>query len=270
MSSTAPRLPPELEFAVFSEAAKVSRQVHYTLLLVARRVCLWLEPLLYRTLFFGHEYRSPELSTMSLPRQSFLVVTVRHIVVCGNPPGAPLRLFSAVPHIAIGGPYRARDMRDAFFALTNLRSLATDPRIIADGCLTTADAVRPVFAVLTHLELFRRPPGVAEFCAALPCLTHVALNEDIDSWDDAEPVIDAILTKSTKLILLVVLEEPDELPLADCVSESLSDPRLVITTSVDWAEGALDMWSYWDAAREFLQGKANGLIAADQFRAWRC
>ncbi|KAF7292197.1 hypothetical protein MIND_01247000 [Mycena indigotica] len=265
MPSSSPALPPELELVIFRTAAKASLHTLYTLLFVARRTRLWLEPLLYATLRFGPEYKSPDLTTMDTSRQAFLADTVRHVIVSGYiniPPVEPLRICSNITHLALGFSTQDPVVREALLLLRHLRCLAFDPRVCQ---LMPSDAALPVFAGITRLELFYVVPGATDFCAALPRLTHLALNT-LD-----EGVIIKILAACPQLLLLVILQdEENPMGVLPRAPEALThDQRLVITAYVDWDEGALNRWNYWAVAEEFLAQKRSGAIPQTQFVADR-
>ncbi|KAF7292208.1 hypothetical protein MIND_01248100 [Mycena indigotica] len=269
MPSSSPALPPELELVIFQTAAKASLHTLYTLLLVARRTRLWLEPLLYQTLRFSREYKSPNLTAMDPSRHAFLAHTVRHVVISGHidadiPPFvAPLRICSQMTHLALGFSTYHPVVGAALLLLRHLRCLAFDPRVCQ---LTASDAALPVFAGLTHLELFKMLPDTAEFCAALPRLTHLALNTL------NEAAITQMLAACPRLELLVILQD-EENPMGVLLSAAPAalthDQRLVITAYVDWDEGVLDSWNYWAVAEEFLAQKRSGAIPKTQFVADR-
>ncbi|TFK74248.1 hypothetical protein BDN72DRAFT_833579 [Pluteus cervinus] len=60
-----PRLPPELEREIFELAARIDRAVCRSLLVVSKRVYLWIEPLLYETII--QDKRSGKEATFPLP-----------------------------------------------------------------------------------------------------------------------------------------------------------------------------------------------------------
>ncbi|KAH8818620.1 hypothetical protein DL96DRAFT_1621592 [Flagelloscypha sp. PMI_526] len=77
-----PRLPPELEQRIFVEAAEADgRKTLSTLLLVARRVHEWLEPLLYSFLSLEPSSSSHKVATLSQKSASFLSTSISSVLL---------------------------------------------------------------------------------------------------------------------------------------------------------------------------------------------
>ncbi|KAJ7059521.1 hypothetical protein C8F01DRAFT_1144892 [Mycena amicta] len=268
-----PQLPLELEREIFETTARLHPDMRYPLLFVARRVLIWIEPTLYRTLVFP-DHRLSTLLAVKPPE--FFAKTTRHVSI-GFPATEDavgiLKLCPAVTHLAIGSVGTDNDdkaLPAAFLELQQLRCLSFHPN---DVLLAPAEsATLPVFSSLTHLELLRNDNSVDDmesFCVALPALTHLALNEDYE--DPRWPLAERLLQRCQQLLLLVLLsgdeDEADEL--ADRVPEHLADARVVVTWYKDWDEGVLDCYTYWDVAGDFAARKRQGLIKESCFFAER-
>ncbi|KAJ7059516.1 hypothetical protein C8F01DRAFT_1144889 [Mycena amicta] len=249
--------------------------MRYRLLFVARRVLIWIEPLLYRTLHFDKASKFPSFPTKP---PHFFATHTRHVVLqsmqdqCRN--SELLKLCTGVTHVSLS-TLTPLDFHDFLYALRQIQYLAchSDEFALPGSIMGGQAATLPVFASLTHLELFDYEfhPLLVDFCACLPALTHLALNANNlgeDGWTRRETLL---LQRWTSLKLLVLLAESLDHAefLADNVPSSLSDVRFVITTwSEDWTEGASDCYSYWDVA-DFVAQKRRGLIKDSVFLAQR-
>ncbi|KAJ7366053.1 hypothetical protein DFH08DRAFT_162878 [Mycena albidolilacea] len=106
--NTTPMLPPELERTIFEFSASSDLRCILTLLLVAKRVRTWMEPLLYRRLsvshkdFLGHDdcdlirMSSNEcLNVLDSKPASFLRDHVRHLALTSVPHDTVARALSS-------------------------------------------------------------------------------------------------------------------------------------------------------------------------------
>ncbi|KAJ7059535.1 hypothetical protein C8F01DRAFT_1295482 [Mycena amicta] len=254
------RLPTELEREIFEITVRLHPEMRYKLLFVARRVLIWIEPLLYRTLIQVLD----KISTLPLKPQHLLAAHTRHIglLFMHDTTTEVLRLCTGITHAAIGELATTTEgFHDSFHALRQIQFLACHGDALCNSArLSKEDAALPVFASLTHLEFFDNelPTSLLDFCARLPVLTHLALNDTDSGWTTMEP----LLQRCTNLRLLVLLAvSQDEAGSIVCdVPRSLSDVRFVITWYKSWQEGALDCYSYWDVADDFVARKRRGFI----------
>ncbi|KAF7310232.1 hypothetical protein MIND_00396900 [Mycena indigotica] len=275
-----PRLPPEIEREIFETTAISSPRMCYPLLRVARRVCAWIEPMLYRTLMFHERSTSADLDKLSVAKsREYLARNVRHVIVSATWPGPgtaaeALRLFPGATHLALGNGHFEDDQQDA------LQAAFTDLRLhrlvcYANAVFPTRDALMaaaalPVFAQLTHLSLF--DIGWTEqqelFYATLPALTHLA-PPHLTSWRTFERLLRPQACR--RLEALVVFSHTD-------VPQGFADVRLVITiakpwsfgdSEETWAEGVFEVGSFWDVADDFIARKRAGLIPVNNYIAVR-
>ncbi|KAJ7699011.1 hypothetical protein B0H17DRAFT_317412 [Mycena rosella] len=79
MMATTPSLPTELERAIFELAANTSPSTIPTLLRVAQRVRIWLEPLLYRVLVFDNFKSGLNLREAIEAKSAHFLSAVRHV-----------------------------------------------------------------------------------------------------------------------------------------------------------------------------------------------
>ncbi|KAJ7059514.1 hypothetical protein C8F01DRAFT_1370429 [Mycena amicta] len=265
-----PWLPRELEREIFTMTARLHPDMRYRLLFVARRVLIWIEPTLYRTLVFRNHHRLSQLLTAK--SSEFFAKATRRVTLelrASDDAVGVLKLCSGVTHLAIGTYEYYEALHGAFLELRQLQRLAFHPPEILR--VPEEDAPHPVFSSLTHLELFDYTDySVNFFCAALPALTHLALN-GVVGW----PRPDILLADCKKLTLLVLLASTQhyaveiEAELEILADPSLADPRVVVTWYKTWDEGVLDCYSYWDVAGDFAARKRQGLIKESCFLAER-
>ncbi|KAJ7164272.1 hypothetical protein C8R46DRAFT_1099161 [Mycena filopes] len=241
-------IPPELECLIFELAAS-SRPVWIpSLMLVARRVKHWVEPILYRVVFVGSSgtcigegfsvfAKDRLLTTIANKSPSFLSHAIRNLNLdhAVEPPelaailDACTGLRNLVVNVSPGS---------ALLALTRLEHLCR-LEIVAE-VLLQLDATKPVFPSLTHLELSASHNGerpdlhVAETYAALhllPHLTHLALG--------MHPTADAALFTDDIRFVQVIYD---------------------IDYRLEWVRGADTGDDYWKVANAFIAAKRAGKI----------
>ncbi|KAJ7065778.1 hypothetical protein C8F01DRAFT_752234 [Mycena amicta] len=264
-------LPLELERATFEMAAALNPTCMPSLILVAHRVKIWIEPILYHALIVESESTThlsrvvteiPKLSSftaLSHARKDFLQQHVRSLcfIEPGNPQTIPellhlcsnittlfIRSFS--PH-AIRALFIAPSLADRP-AAPGLQRLTIDvSAIFIDGQI---DFSPSYFATITHLDLHDiSNAGMVSWAmeldsdwdtssnntipslAALPNLTHLAFH---DGKIPLHSCFD-ILKRCTRLVVLVLLEtRGDERRLRELVYVPLaSDSKFVMMTGVD-------------------------------------
>ncbi|KAJ6506754.1 hypothetical protein C8R45DRAFT_970432 [Mycena sanguinolenta] len=162
-----PHLPPELECRIFEIAALARPTGIPHLILVARRVKHWVEPLLYRVFFLSSEppYRNPPsygfpiitpstlLQLIAEKPPYFLQNTVKRIIVTGlidNPQMEPI--LAACSH-AFDYCYYTHKLRsaEALAQLHHLRRLTISLHGFLDCC--SIDSTHSILANITHLDL---------------------------------------------------------------------------------------------------------------------
>ncbi|KAJ7128812.1 hypothetical protein C8R43DRAFT_1027226 [Mycena crocata] len=255
-----PLFPPELEREIFEIAAREHLPGISVLLLVAHRVRIWIEPILYETLMFCYPLGAglPVISSKGILQlldsrpASFFHDSVRQLL-CADPTQLELETIlakcSGAHNIYIPGSSRL-----TFLSL--LKQMA--PRRLHVTSLfhlflpVLVDYSLPLFARLTHLDLSHwdflpESPNPA----ALPCLTHLAVQGPTASGHTA---IERALADCPHLRVLLVIRLN-----ATAVNHELSahfahDLRfvqmLVPDPIADWKSGAMggeDCWSKADA-----------------------
>ncbi|KAJ7485726.1 hypothetical protein FB451DRAFT_1363557 [Mycena latifolia] len=184
-----PCFPPELEREIFETAALQNVAMTSTLLVVARRVFAWVEPLLYRTIALDRSARSLGLKVAldskraSVPH--FLRDNVRQLYFDSIEDDRSLHdILSVCTGIQTLALVRYRDdpelLRD-LEALGDLRRLTANlgDQGIFDA-VESMDLRSPIFSNITHLDLFDDFTGIAELSywtdlTLLPALTHLSL-----------------------------------------------------------------------------------------------
>ncbi|KAJ7059545.1 hypothetical protein C8F01DRAFT_1144940 [Mycena amicta] len=256
-------LPPELEREIFEITVREHPEMRYPLLFVARRVYIWILPEIYRTLVFLRDGQHPNIPG---PWTSAGSVHVRHLVLSGHSGirsmhGDVLQVCTGVTHLLLGSSRYDEARREAFVQLRNLRRLVCYTRgVFRASTIAAQDAVLPVFAHLTHLELMDTisDEDVVDFCATLPSLTHLAVNGT--TW----PVLQKLLDVRKRLRTLIWLSSDRHgvRAMAAAAPQGFTDARLVFHVYNGWDEGALEGENYWSVAAEFLEDKRNGLHKA--------
>ncbi|KAJ6545395.1 hypothetical protein B0H19DRAFT_1167567 [Mycena capillaripes] len=273
-----PNLPPELERQIFEIAALLYPEYIPALILVAQRVKTWIEPMLYGVLYLCRT-PDPEKPIRQLP-----LATVRSLIE-----SRPASFFHThVRHIRLFEFYD--DVLDDIMkilavcdATVNLQLLlaSADSLLPCLGALplqrlavnlrtlfpSTIDFLHPVFAQITHLDLFDFEMNDVEWgswsaLAKMPQLTHLSfLNNLVPNtlWK-------AALThcKSLQVLAIMCSKKKDLDSYAPDGAELGSDPRFVMLVVadilVDWESGARGGQDHWVIADEFVCKRRAGEI----------
>ncbi|KAF7378441.1 hypothetical protein MSAN_00271000 [Mycena sanguinolenta] len=258
-----PRLPPELEHKIFEIAALARLRRVPTLMLVARRVKCWVEPLLYRVVqLYDHSaldaFGIPAFSVDAPERKSshffrhvrnlFIGTAIKEVAVkswllaCPNTTNL-YAMFDVTPEII-----------PCLSCFTSVRYLTIESR-----ALSLSSASFPLFLSVTHLELLDSIDDIDRVCgniALIPRLTHIALNKYLPSR-----LSHAALCNNGQLQCIVFLSAEmllDASPLLDdvrfvCIRET-------VQYWIDWLQGAVSGDDYWSLADTFLAARRAGEI----------
>ncbi|KAK7048975.1 tyrosinase central domain-containing protein [Favolaschia claudopus] len=153
------RLPTELERLVF-ECAAVNRSRIPTLLLVAHRVRIWLEPILYHLLLLNGIRSIESVLTVILSKPpSFLESAVRHLLLYSSPfslkPDTLSQFLHRCPGIislSLIGDITGPHLLPALAQMHTLKRLSIEMKLLFPD--SQVDLDHPLFASITHLELF--------------------------------------------------------------------------------------------------------------------
>ncbi|KAJ7182354.1 hypothetical protein C8R43DRAFT_966977 [Mycena crocata] len=265
-----PRLPTELEKEIFELVAENCFPGIPGLLLVAQRVKVWIEPMLYRTLIVAaselhgdivdkpRRIISPEkfLEVLNSRPASFLHHHVRHLFLCQFAIDEAEKILTkcgGVQDIVFSG-----STHPTFLPLLS----AIAPRRLD---MRLKDLFRPVaidlsnmlFSRLTHLcvdsydiDADNWQPWVG--LATLPCLTHLAFFSV-----DSPEFLTNTLTRCPRLSMLVALwlktSDVDE-GLTEALVHDKRFLQLVVEDFLkDWQTGAFGGQDYWSRAEAIIR-----------------
>ncbi|KAJ7052060.1 hypothetical protein C8F01DRAFT_1166830 [Mycena amicta] len=281
-----PRLPPELEREIFETTALMYPSTIPPLLRVARRVLIWIEPLLYRTLNVGED--SPhfqQFHAASSKPPAFLAQAVRCVVLHTgydyDTVSGTLSLCTGCTRLAVDGGESAREL---------LPILSTWPiQRLAGFLCSTLDLMNvpedisayPLLRCLTHLDLFdsirsHEVLPIVDALPSLPFLTHLAISHS-GPLDTVRELLERILKDCRHLHILAVPNydmahgakedfDAHKTKMGD-VPESLRDPRLVLCSYELWFEGVSDGPNFWKAAEDLVARKRRREVDANVFWA---
>ncbi|KAJ7885660.1 hypothetical protein B0H14DRAFT_3856789 [Mycena olivaceomarginata] len=273
-SPVLPVLPSDLERTILEICALALPVSIPKLMLVARRVKLWLEPLLYRTIvIFAPTIRAyPRCSRETIEelmrtRAHFLHSSVRNLMIGNWDPNAETakRILSACRRVE--NLYLLLD-ETCYSALPELgaRSLKRLHFNMGDlfgPSLNSAPPfIHPIFSQITHLELFH-PSQNPDWSglALLPCLTHLAF----DGLGPLASYLQILQTRASLRMLIVLLSSPSQLG-ADFGGHTalISDPRFVVMTLqlyfADWQIGIQTKVDFWMYAADFIAQRWSGEV----------
>ncbi|KAJ7757565.1 hypothetical protein B0H16DRAFT_1885583 [Mycena metata] len=243
--SADPLLPPELERVIFELAVWQNPETIFALVLVAKRVCTWIEPELYHVVVFG---KPRSLLMLESKPSQFLGQHVHHLAIPANVLHVDVvRILSTctgVHDLAIWNNISTRpDLLPLLRKLTNLQCLSANLFALFGG--------RDDFT----LDQFRIPSprgatGLWPVFKLLPRVTHLSVTDTY-----SPEVINAALGTCPVLQLLVAVwgRDPAMSPPPD-ESKISTDPRFCIVLcslfEFDWELGARGGRDVWRRAEE--------------------
>ncbi|KAJ7917706.1 hypothetical protein B0H13DRAFT_1994305 [Mycena leptocephala] len=237
-----PFLPVELEREIFETTTLMHLSAIPALLRVARRVLVWIEPLLYRVVRMRHhdtEMVRALFRAMKSKPPEFFHNAVHHLIITANVPwpgehGSLLELCTGVISLACSSS----------FPDPNLLSVVAQMRI------------RRLSVALTRLF----GGSICAQISILPSLTHLSLDFHVPT-----DILMTVLVNCPRLKLLLVLwpswdQESYELA---CIPR-VCDVRFVMASFDDyWAEweaGAMGLPNFWSRGDDFVARKRRGEI----------
>ncbi|KAJ6508152.1 hypothetical protein C8R45DRAFT_966485 [Mycena sanguinolenta] len=257
-----PTLPPELEHRIFETAALARPTSIPALMLVAKRVRCWVEPILYHVVFLRRSAHD-EAYDLGLPIFTPDAVEQR-----------PYEYFQHVRYLFIGASVDETMLQAWLRACTGITNLFAQcdytpeilpllSRLTEIRYLTiSGDVFSDPFSFspnLTHLELLDSESNLDHICQSItliPRLTHIAFNSSMESRLHPTLCANAQLRC---IVFLSPLHSFDGSPLADddrfvCVYEN------EVRYYVDWLHGAVFGQHYWSLADAFLAARRAGKI----------
>ncbi|KAF7338668.1 Tyrosinase central domain-containing protein [Mycena venus] len=263
-----PSLPFELEREIFETVALLHPSAIPTLLRVARRVLIWVEPFLYRVVCAS----SPPggLSAKILKSPAFFDNAVHHLLLDGarstwsqEEARHFLSLCKGILNFGAIG-HHSNPTLLPILAEIKVQRVALCLQVLF-GEYQLIDLGHRAFHSITHLDIFDRiEHGETIICAqipTLPCLTHLCLNYDIP-WDK----IQKLLTDCPRIELLVVLWSLQSASHGRewANNAPIHDMRFASTTFDDywddWEKGARGLPNFWSVADIFVAQKRARVI----------
>ncbi|KAJ7342758.1 hypothetical protein DFH08DRAFT_962804 [Mycena albidolilacea] len=280
--STGAKLPVELERLVFESAAQ-NRSIIPTLVLVAHRVRVWLEPLLYNVLLFDAVPNITGILDSIRTKPAPFLASAPRVAGHGDAgeiPGIVLRDHRALALGIITGPRLLPALGNM-----HIRRLSVDVRQLFgldndvygrdDSTELEVDLDHPLFGAVTHLDLFdevdiedeepEQLTWLLQDPSKLPALTYLAFNTQPNPL-----VLQKLLTSYPQLHVLIVAFNAKEEDLAVGYMEELTiaDPRLAVATYanyyIDWELGARGGDDLWVRSEGFVSRKRRGEIEAGE------
>ncbi|KAJ7060149.1 hypothetical protein C8F01DRAFT_1144159 [Mycena amicta] len=267
-------LPPELERIIFELAAWNDKDMMRSLLCVARRVCIWIEPLVHRV------YTISILDAATLSRLQTLVETKptlakKDVLFLGlsrylaHEEIQPI--FSTCTNIidlALWMPFTYPQLLVDMQPLTSLTYLSVDLLQLLGGeddfTLSPAGLLAPLNSV-THLDItsFRSPKLLDLLHSeALPALTHLGLGPRAYSVEFVTDVLSLPGRKDTLRLIVLSLDEVNhEEGTASSAEGEINDPRFCVVWCKhfldDWKIGAWGGRDFWALAEERVAERAT-------------
>ncbi|KAJ7662200.1 hypothetical protein DFH06DRAFT_1191770 [Mycena polygramma] len=264
-----PRLPVELERDVFELAARAHSTSIPTFMLVAHRVKIWLEPILYSVVVFadpipGHLCFEPTRFSLAIQSQAnseyvrhLLLIPYDHLAIDFE---LVLASCTAVEDLAVMGFPEGADLLP-FISAMPLRRLTTS----LSSLFFTAgiDFTHSLFTHITHLESMEDLSSSRweewQGLALIPNLTHLAF-----VFKTSLPIFQGALAACPALQVLIFLHVP-YLNMQDTgrgLEPLAADTRFVCMPapafSEDWQIGARGGDSFWMRAEQFIAKRVSG------------
>ncbi|KAJ6564160.1 hypothetical protein B0H19DRAFT_1140452 [Mycena capillaripes] len=255
-----PPLPAELERLIFELAASSSPKSMPALLLIAQRVKIWIEPLLYEVLTLNPA-RIARLAPIFSTKPASFFRCVRHIYFWGASTADIARILSmcdAVINVAVLDVGRIPIILETL----PLERIAVSPRPYPRPIST--DSYHPVLGGITHLDILGWPDRDWEAwqgLALLPCLTHLSFGTS-PSYVPVT-IYRGVLAHCRTLKVLAVLYPSQTLCdrfFCGPVVEFESDPRFVAvlmtsTFTEEWETGARGGEDHWAVAERIVKAR---------------
>ncbi|KAJ7865407.1 hypothetical protein B0H13DRAFT_2067808 [Mycena leptocephala] len=264
MASTG-RFPLELERLMFEYAAENISAIP-TLLLVAHRVRVWLEPLLYTVLRLDSSaLLAAVLESLDAKPASFLASNVRHVLVYASSyvlrfeaVEKLLELCSGIRSLSLIGDITGSNLLPALGNM-NIQRLSVDSESRDED--SPVDLEHPLFAAVTHLDIFddidieeEEPEGMQwlQSLSILPALTHLAF-----STAPNPRVLHDVLENCPHIRVLLVV-----FPITDTNGAKAYVEELSVVDARLGARGGKDIWI---RAEEFMTRKRRGEVEVGDY-----
>ncbi|KAJ7487138.1 hypothetical protein FB451DRAFT_776697 [Mycena latifolia] len=261
-----PLLPLELEREIFEFTALSHPRTMMTLLLVASRVKLWIEPLLYRVLIVGVQPQSLRrrltcpafLDVLRSKPASFVHDNVRNILfrrreISLNEAAQALSKCTGTTNLMLYSHEPSPSFLRPFSMMPLLRLSADLGRLFGEA--NPVDFQHAIFGRLTHLTIFDSEPEMvpSSGLARIPCLTHLSFKLIID-----REFLSSILMQCPQLqVLADVIVGDHEISKQDLSHMHFSDDvRAVVIYCPDflhdWEFGTANGADHWGRAERYI------------------
>ncbi|KAJ7070457.1 hypothetical protein B0H15DRAFT_1027722 [Mycena belliarum] len=269
LSEADPVVPEDVERHIFELAAFMNPELMSSLLRVARRVKIWIEPILYRALYNGSAacgtfYSPPLIYVLRVRPATFFREHVRHVWLTGHDTDLEiLQLISVcagTTDLKISFPTSARTLLALAAAMPLQRLAGYLPYLLEPPAPALAHRA---FARLTHLYFAgaAHDAGWAAWAGAglaqMPALTHFAFRHRAVPDQVAHG---ALLNCPALRVLALLHATRDELEDARPLRAWLvADARFVMLVvpddDADWVAGARGGEDFWDAADAVVRSR---------------
>ncbi|KAK7050745.1 tyrosinase central domain-containing protein [Favolaschia claudopus] len=270
-----PFLPPELEQLIFEITADMYPKSIFNLLQVARRVHIWVQPLLFRVIRVNTHNKALtnilKTGKTDSKRPDHPYGQVRHLALesihnCSvDEGGLILELCTNLVDLGLNSWFTDPALLPVLGTL-QLRRLAVNLRVLFGQ--SPIDLRHPLFHSVTHLDIFR-VEGVADILpklSVLPSLTHLALDSDLPR----EKILGVLPGCEDLKVLLVQWRRFEKEGFATAKVPCVYDVRFVIAIYSDywaeWENGARGREDSWSRADEFVLRKRKGEV--EEMRYW--
>jgi hypothetical protein len=241
MSSTyQPYLPHDIEREIFETTARLHWRSASDLMLVARRVKVWIEPIVYEVVKLNPQEKSGHfIRTMDIKPSNFFARRVKNVCIPYNiPVQQAIRILSvctSVDNLACW--IRAWNQPELFSTMKTLRPrhLSVHLQSLLGEC-GKPDFSDPFFSKVTHLRLVDEWWSWIDWSGfgLMPSLTHIALDcsePDIQLGFAIHQILEEC--KSLKVCLVVVSKEDEGRQMNPNYWRAVRDPRLVTLNHPD-------------------------------------
>ncbi|KAJ6551283.1 hypothetical protein B0H19DRAFT_1263953 [Mycena capillaripes] len=264
-------LPLDLEREVFETAALLYPATIPVLLLVARRVLTWIEPLLYRVLNINNPSTADWIvRAMRTKAASFFRDNVHHLcITCRSSWSAAqaykfLRLCRPVSLFVLGSFANP----DLLPILAGIPQVRMGGGFLGNlfGSYSAIDLSHPFFRTITHLDVFemvtdKNGEQICSGLAAMPALTHLWLNS-IAVYAD---ILRRLMVECPHLQLLLHVFDTASYGRRAAANPSVTDVRYVVGIRPHYWDDTWERWArrdtnIWAAADVFVARKRRGEI----------
>ncbi|KAJ7761820.1 hypothetical protein B0H16DRAFT_539978 [Mycena metata] len=282
IQSGEPRLPADLEREILTTAASVLPIRHIpNIILVARRVQIWVTPMLYRSFVVCNSPPSEDSLTLRrTPNEFRRMISLSPTAAAADihslcipdwlhsgQIGDFLNACSGIETLAIFGISVVVPTLLPALAKMPLRRLSLEllPLFGAvPGLDFTVDFRHQIFSRLTHLTIQDIPeenpdPGMWAGLVELPFLTHLAFT----NWH-LPPIFNTILAQCQALQVFVLKCSAVHIAHTEGLGYFAHDPRAVVLVvkkfQEDWEAGVDGGQDFWKRAEKFLEKRRTGEI----------